>query len=313
MVNSEQLITNYNQIFSYLDNRSSYPNTQLLFSLKELFTNTKSVLLRHEAVYVLGQLELLESIPFLISVANDQIESEVTRHEAIESIGSIIPHLPSPSKIESQIKNALISYCNEESRIISETSLLTLSSITFPHPTDTTEIKKTKTVEKGKNKYDRLDPVAPSTTDYSHMSLQNLIPLLVNTNQSLPAKYRVLAALRDKGEEAGHILCKFIRGATDYGKPSALMKHEVCFMLGQISSGESVETLLGIVKDCQEEDVVRHEAAISIGTIVHGSDDIDMREMVRKEMELIMMMKEVDDLVKESCVVAMDKMGILSK
>ena len=185
MVNSEQLITNYNQIFSYLDNRLSYSNTQLFSSLKIIFTNTKSVLLRHESVYVLGQLELLESIPFLISVSTDQSESEVTRHEAIESLGSKIPHLPSPSQIESQIKNALISYCNEESRIISETSLLTLYSITFPDPTDTTEIKKTKTIEKEKNKYDRLDPVSPSTTDYSHMSLQDLIPLLVNTHQML--------------------------------------------------------------------------------------------------------------------------------
>jgi deoxyhypusine monooxygenase len=48
-----------------------------------------SLLLQHEICYVLGQINLKESISFLVSVLKDESIAGISRHEAAEAIAAI--------------------------------------------------------------------------------------------------------------------------------------------------------------------------------------------------------------------------------
>ncbi len=85
-------------------------------------------------------------------------------------------------------------------------------------------------------------------------------------------------------------------------KTSVLMRHEACFILGQISK-EAVVTLAQVkaaIEDSSESPIVRHEA---ISAYVELSDDKEL---------LVTYSKDSAPLVRESCVVALDLMDYWS-
>ena len=51
--------------------------------------NSKSALLRHEAAYVLGQMQRVEVVPQLIIILENEEEHVMVRHEAAEALGAI--------------------------------------------------------------------------------------------------------------------------------------------------------------------------------------------------------------------------------
>ena len=57
-------------------------------ALCEAFS-TKSVLLRHELAYVLGQMQMEEALPALVGRLSDVDEHVMVRHEAAEALGAI--------------------------------------------------------------------------------------------------------------------------------------------------------------------------------------------------------------------------------
>jgi hypothetical protein len=81
-------------------------------------------------------------------------------------------------------------------------------------------------------------------------------------------------------------------------KSSALLRHEVAYVLGQIQHPDSVEYLETSLKRQNEHRMVRHESAEALGAIEErwGECETILEQFLNDE----------DDVVRESCVVALD-------
>lgn len=74
--------------------------------------------------------------------------------------------------------------------------------------------------------------------------------------------------------------------------------HEIAFVFGQLSSPDSVPSLIDVLRRPHEEDMVRHEAAEALGGIATGECLPVLKEFAQRE--------DVPRVVRESCVVALD-------
>src|SRR5204863_9835908 len=85
--------------------------------------------------------------------------------------------------------------------------------------------------------------------------------------------------------------------ATGLNDPhSALFRHEVAYVFGQLCSPYSVPALIECLRNTQEMAMVRHEAAEALGSI--GAEEA---EEILLEFE-----KDGERIVRESCTVARD-------
>ena len=83
-------------------------------------------------------------------------------------------------------------------------------------------------------------------------------------------RYRALFALRDavptEGDAAVWALCEVLSGAKS-DHDSALLKHEIAFVLGQLEHPSATASLAEAVRRESEHGMVRHEAAEALGAI----------------------------------------------
>ena len=79
---------------------------------------------------------------------------------------------------------------------------------------------------------------------------------------------------------------------------SALLRHEVAYVLGQIQHKDAVEYLEISLKRQNEHRMVRHESAEALGAIEErwGECEAILEQFINDE----------DDVVRDSCVVALD-------
>jgi deoxyhypusine monooxygenase len=84
------------------------------------------------------------------------------------------------------------------------------------------------------------------------------------------------------------------KGLTD---PSALSRHEIAFVFGQLAHPASIPALTAALSDVNEASMVRHEAAEALGSLgeEEGVEDILKRFLNDKE-----------QVVRDSVVVALD-------
>ena len=75
-------------------------------------------------------------------------------------------------------------------------------------------------------------------------------------------------------------------------------RHEIAFIFGQLLSPHSVPSLLKVLQDTSESDMVRHEAAEALGGIATPEVLPHLREWMSKE--------DAPRVVRESCQVAID-------
>ena len=76
-----------------------------------------------------------------------------------------------------------------------------------------------------------------------------------------------------------------------------LFRHEIAFVLGQISSDVAEKALTETLRDGTENEIVRHEAAEALGSIGTDSINAELNKYLGKE---------VPAVVRESCVIALD-------
>ena len=110
-------------------------------------------------------------------------------------------------------------------------------------------------------------------------------------------RYAAMFALRNRGPAAE---TSATLGEVLTTSASALLKHEVCYVLGQIQEGGggARDALRATLEDPGEHPMVRHEAAEAIGSIAAP----DTEPLLRKYRE------DGDRIVAESCEVALDIM-----
>lgn len=81
-----------------------------------------------------------------------------------------------------------------------------------------------------------------------------------------------------------------------------LHRHEIAFVFGQLSSPDSVPSLIDVLRRPHEEDMVRHEAAEALGGIATDECLPILKEFAQRE--------DVPRVVRESCVVALDMVSV---
>ena len=101
-------------------------------------------------------------------------------------------------------------------------------------------------------------------------------------------------SLRNKGDPDS---VKALSSGLNCG--SALFRHEVAFVLGQVASPHAVAELLDRLRDAQENPMVRHECAEALGGI--ASPGLDVESELAKYLA-----SDIPAVVRESCVVALD-------
>jgi len=86
--------------------------------------------------------------------------------------------------------------------------------------------------------------------------------------------------------------------AAGFSDDSALFKHEIAFVFGQLLSTHSVPSLLAVLQNPHESDMVRHEAAEALGGIATPEVLPYLKEWMQRP--------DAPRVVRESCQVAID-------
>lgn len=140
---------------------------------------------------------------------------------------------------------------------------------------------------KDDNPYASVDPSPPAESK----DIAKLTEILLNEDEKLFERYRAMFSLRNiQTEESINALGKGLKCK------SALFRHEIAFVLGQIQNQCSIKVLAENLQDSNENEMVRHECAEALGAIA-TDECIDI---------LNKYLNDEKQVVKESCVVALD-------
>jgi deoxyhypusine monooxygenase len=248
----------------------------------------ESVLLRHEAAYCLGQMKRTCVMDDLIKVLQDKMDDSIVRHECAEALGAIG---------ELRCVDALkaIALDEAEPREVRETCDIALDRFK--------DIAKGSIISAGEEDgFNTVDPAIVTETN-NKAAVEKLEENLNSLEVSLYERYRAMFALRNRainarGEDERTAAVLAISRALLNSKQGALFRHEVAFVLGQLSHEASVPFLKQALDDLTLHDMVRHESAEALGGI--GTDEA--LEILQR---YLANQKEAQ-IVRESCEVALD-------
>eukprot|EP00188_Purpureofilum_apyrenoidigerum_P001765 Plantae.Rhodophyta-Purpureofilum_apyrenoidigerum.ctg20049.p1 GENE.Plantae.Rhodophyta-Purpureofilum_apyrenoidigerum.ctg20049~~Plantae.Rhodophyta-Purpureofilum_apyrenoidigerum.ctg20049.p1 ORF type:complete len:320 (+),score=72.15 Plantae.Rhodophyta-Purpureofilum_apyrenoidigerum.ctg20049:140-961(+) len=233
-----------------------------------------SALVRHEAAYVLGQTENAMAVPHLDDVLQDRSEDPMVRHEAAEALGAIATE---------QCVEILLRYAGDEEAVVRETVEIALQRCEKVDSDPALRVKH--------DVYQSVDPV-PAAAKPTR-SVPELGRMLKDQSIPLFERYEAMFALRNLAngsDGAVYALCDA------FGDPSALFRHELAYVLGQVQSQSSVAALANVLFDKNEAAMVRHEAAEALGSVGTLESEGILRKFLRDEAPV----------VRESCEVALD-------
>ena len=230
-----------------------------------------SALLKHECAYCLGQIGDRLALPALIRVLEDPAQEAMVRHEAGEALGAI----GDPGAME-----ILQKYLTDTTPEISETCQIALERLKWLEEEERSKFSDS-------NPYKSVDP-APSVTNGNVAEWSNQ---LMDVSFPLFVRYRALFALRNCGNEAS--VLALVMGLDD---SSALFKHEIAYVLGQMRHPAAIPGLTERLKDCSENSMVRHECAEALGSIATAECLATLEGFLDDE----------EKVVRESCEVALD-------
>ncbi|XP_022898258.1 deoxyhypusine hydroxylase-B isoform X1 [Olea europaea var. sylvestris] len=253
----------FRALFSLRNLRGPAPRNALVQA-----TRDASNLLAHEAAFALGQMQDADAIPALKAVLNDLSLHPIVRHEAAEALGAI--------GLESVVGLLKYSLASDPAQEVRETCELALS-----------RIKELKNTSPSKSSpFLSVDPATPASCS----SAQELRGVLLNESNSMYERYAALFALRNLGgEEAISAIIESL------GANSALLRHEVAYVLGQLQNKKASDALSQILRDGSEHAMVRHEAAEALGSIADDECITLLEEFA----------KDPEPIVGQSCEVAL--------
>ncbi|CAI9632409.1 deoxyhypusine hydroxylase [Alternaria burnsii] len=245
-----------------------------------------SALLKHELAYCLGQSGHDAAIAPLKGVLEDKGEDSMCRHEAAEALGAL------SDKGSLELLRALRDDVKEID-VVRETCDIAVDRIEWDHG-----------LQKGQEKlkksdFTSIDPAPPLPQGAEKPSIPELEKTLLDTSLPLFQRYRAMFALRDLSSPpdlptAVPAVQALARGFTD---PSALFRHEIAFVFGQLSHPASIPSLTEALSNTKEASMVRHEAAEALGSL---GDEEGVEDTLRK------FLNDPEQVVRDSVVVALD-------
>merc|ERR1712130_182694 len=235
----------------------------------------ESVLLKHEVAYAIGQMRDPEAIEILKGLLSDPEEHPVVRHEAGEALGAIGTD---------ECYAIVQQFVNDPSREVRETCELAVARIEWLQ-TITDPEKREKCA--GESDFYTVDPAPPSEVQ----DIEELTAILIDDDKPIFERYSALFALRDMNSDES--VAALLRG---FESDSALLRHEIAYVLGQMAKSSSYEGLEKVLANSEEHPMVRHEAAEAIGALPDEQVNVLLSGYL----------KDQEALVSESCLVALD-------
>ncbi|KAF9067131.1 Deoxyhypusine hydroxylase [Rhodocollybia butyracea] len=269
-ISAAQLQTLEDSLLNTSGNVPLHERFRSLFTLKSLKNEDaikiiskgfqdSSALLKHELAYCLGQMKSASALPVLESVLRNPTEDPMVRHEAAEAMGAISASDSIP---------ILKEYLSDSDRSVRETCEIAIARIEWER------------TEEG------LLAGATRPGDVSQANIDELRSQLLDSKRALFERYRAMFALRNIGSPAAVDAL-----AAGFSDDSALFKHEIAFVFGQLLSPHSVPCLVEVLQNDSESDMVRHEAAEAL-VLPH------LKEWVARN--------DAPVVVRESCQIALD-------
>lgn len=234
-----------------------------------------SELLKHELAYVLGQTHNLYAANALQTVFKDLGQPAMVRHEAAEALGAL-GHADSLDLLKEYL-------VNDPLEVIRQTCELAIGRIEW----EASEERKSENL--AESAFTSIDPAPPLPSEES--KVPKLKELLNNQSESLFKRYRAMFRLRDIATTEAVLAL-----ASGFDDPSALFRHEIAYVFGQLCSPDSVPALIKVLSNEKEEGMVRHEAAEALGSI--ATDEVFP--------VLSKFAKDDERVVRESAIVALD-------
>ncbi|KAL8758617.1 MAG: hypothetical protein Q9199_001355 [Rusavskia elegans] len=286
---SVPLARRFRALFSLKHFASLQPPTQqslpAIHAIAAAF-HSPSALLKHELAYCLGQTRNMSSVPFLRQVLEDKHQDPMCRHEAAEALGA----LGDSSSLD---KLRRMRDDDTEATVVRETCEIAVSRIEWEH-----------SAQRGGEKlresdFASVDPAPPLPQTGSSFSIDELQELLLDTRRPLFERYRAMFVLRDLSSppDLPTAIPAIQALASGFRDPSALFRHEIAFVFGQLSHPASIPSLIATLSNRKEESMVRHEAAEALGSLggEEGVEDV-LRSFLDDE----------EQVVRDSVVVALD-------
>lgn len=236
-----------------------------------------SALMRHELAYILGQMQHSVVCPQLEAILLDENDDLIVRHECAEALGAIGK--------ESSIQ-ILQNYCTHPAPEIHETCQIAIDLINWKKNTENSKGNTS-------GNYLSVDPAPPAALAAANKaaSVDELQQKLMDQQASLFNRYRAMFALRNMNSDAAAMAL-----VTGFEDPSALFRHEVAYVLGQMMRSVTAEALSTVLRNLGEHAMVRHEAAEALGAIGGDFATAVLTEFTN----------DPEQVVQESCHVALN-------
>lgn len=130
-------------------------------------------------------------------------------------------------------------------------------------------------------------------------TVEELGEALMDTSLPLFKRYRAMFALRDLASppDLPTAVPAVEALAKGFADSSALFRHEIAFVFGQLSHPASIKALTAALGDLNEATMVRHEAAEALGSL---GDEPGVEDTLKK------FLSDKERVVRESVIVALD-------
>jgi len=262
----------------------------------------ESVLFRHELAYVLGQMGDVDGTgDALAALLVDENEHEIVRHEAAEGLAA----LGKPSYLP-----VLERFVDSTSAPLRETCQIAVESL------------KRKIAKHGDSHvYDSAFKSEDPMKGDVRMDLKDVPQLrstLLDQHAPLPQRYEALFTLRNLSALVGVDVNETqavadaeaaIIESLDTDRTSALFRHEVAFVLGQMLSRKALPVLTRTLNNKTEHGMSRHEAALALGSVIAAAHEtgnpISDSEIDVAWNALKQFTNDDEPIVAETCVVAL--------
>lgn len=177
-----------------------------------------------------------------------------------------------------EVKSILEKYLNDKHVEVAETCEIALDRVKW---------FENQKLDKDDNPYASVDPSPPADIK----DISELEKILLDENDTLFNRYRAMFRLRNiRSNESVLSISKGLKCK------SALFRHEIAFVLGQMQEPCSVPYLIENLEDVHENEMVRHECAEALGAIANDSCVDVLNKYLSDEKRV----------VKESCEIALD-------
>lgn len=286
---SAPLAKRFRALFSLKHLASQQPATSQTIPAIEAIAGaftSPSALLKHELAYCLGQSGKIEAIPHLRAVIEDRHEDAMCRHEAAEALGALGDQ--TSLDLLRQRRDD-----QDEEEVVRETCEIAVERIEWEH----SDARRSEQLKK--SDFASIDPAPPIAHTTTNSNICELTRTLLDTSLPLFKRYRAMFALRDLASPpdlptAVPAIKALAHGLKD---PSALFRHEIAFVFGQLSHPASIPSLVETLSNAKEASMVRHEAAEALGSL---GDEEGVEIVLRK------FINDPEQVVRDSIIVALD-------